>query len=96
MENENKYLHRGLGCPQQAKRAAAGGEAVIGISVKDIPIHCLPKTDFHHYRATMPSDHSRYVLFSIREILPYFHRKSYISLNPDQTPLPNGLSYREV
>lgn len=42
MEKENKYLHRGLGCPQQAKRAAGGG-AVIGISVKDIPIHCLPK-----------------------------------------------------
>lgn len=33
---------RGLGCPQQAERTAAGGGAMIGISVKDIPIDCLP------------------------------------------------------
>ncbi len=33
---------RGLGCPQQAKRDAGGGEAVIRISEKDILIHCLP------------------------------------------------------
>lgn len=37
-----KGSYRGLGCPQQAKRAAAGGGAAIGISEKDIPIHCLP------------------------------------------------------
>lgn len=41
--DEWKTFSRGLGCPQQAKRAAAGGGAVIGISVKDIPIDCLQK-----------------------------------------------------
>lgn len=45
---------RGLGCPQQAKRTAVGGEAVIGISKKDIPFHCLPKK----------YDHSSYVIVS--------------------------------
>lgn len=44
--DEWKTFSRGLGCPQQAKRAAAGGGAVIGISVKDIPIDCLQKRPY--------------------------------------------------
>ena len=39
---------------------------------KDIPFHCLPKKDIHHYRATVPSDYSRHIPFSIREIIPVF------------------------
>lgn len=36
-----KEFSWGLGCPQQAKQDAEGGEAVIRISEKDILIHCL-------------------------------------------------------
>lgn len=39
----------GLGCPQQAKRDAGGGGAVIRISEKDILIHCLPKRHGNSY-----------------------------------------------
>ena len=44
----------GLGCPQQAKRAACGGEAVIRISEKDILIHCLPITGIYRIHTAVP------------------------------------------
>lgn len=48
-EMKRSEIRRGLGCPQQAKRDASGGEAVIGISEKDIPIHCLPVLSENSY-----------------------------------------------
>lgn len=70
-----KGSYRGLGYPQQAKRRRRRRWSGIGISEKDILIHCLPKTDIYHYCATVLSNHLFSTILYIREIIPLFHRK---------------------
>lgn len=85
-----KAFDRGLGCPQQAERANVGGEVWNGKIRKDIPFHCLPKTDIYHYRANVPSDYSRHVPFSIRGIFPFLYKNHIFHKIWTKLPFPTA------